>query len=118
MFDPASTYQQSFQNRDTIDRTQLMNPMWAKFLDMIKAQAGGKAIKLAGGASAPGSNQIRGTNIMPGQVEDPRALPMGPHGFLGANGGDEGDMFGIRDDKFASTNPALGGLSGLLRKKR
>lgn len=117
MFDPASTYQQSFQGRDTIDRTQLMNPMWARWLDLLKEQAGGKDIKLAGGPSAPGSNQMRGTSVMPAQVHDPRQSPLGPHGFLGAYGGDEGDMYGIRDNQFASTNPSLSALTRLGKKR-
>jgi hypothetical protein len=65
MFDPASTYQQSFQNRDTIDHTQLMNPQWARWLDLIKEQAGGDSIKLAGGPSEPNSNQLLGESVQP-----------------------------------------------------
>ena len=117
MFDPASSYNQSFQDRDTIDRTQLMNPMWARWLDMVKAQAGGKAVKFAGGPSAPGSNQLTGESVMPAEVHDPRKNPLGPHGFLGAHGGDEGDIFGIRDDQFASTNPSLYALTQLGKKR-
>jgi hypothetical protein len=62
---PAVTYNQSFRDRDTIDRTQLMNPMWAQWLDTLQGNAGGKNIKLAGGPSAPGSNQIRGVGQQP-----------------------------------------------------
>jgi hypothetical protein len=59
------------------------------------------------------------TSPLGAPLVDPRAEPMGPHGFVGMHGGDEGDdMYAIRDNQFASTNPAMGGLSGLLRKKR
>jgi hypothetical protein len=100
-----------------LDMTAQMNPMWARWLDILKEQAGGKTMKLAGGPSAPGSNQLTGQAVMPAQVHDPRKNPMGPHGFLGAYGGDEGDIYGIRDNQFASTNPSLDALTRLGKKR-
>lgn len=54
----------AFGNPD-LDITAMTNPQWAKWLDMAKAAGGGKDIEFAGGPSAEGSSQIRGTSVQP-----------------------------------------------------
>jgi hypothetical protein len=90
---------------------EFVNPMWARWLDTLKEQAGGKEINLAGPPAA------EGTAFQPVPVEDPRQHPLGPHGFLGAHGGDEGDMYGIRDNQYARVSPALDALTRLGKKR-
>lgn len=111
---PAVTYNQSFQDRNAIDSTQLMNPQWAKWLDTIQADAGDKSIRFAGGPSAPGSNQIRGTNVQPYGRTRQQPQPPQPR-FIGAHGGPDGDMFAIDGNDYATTNPALRGLNSFAK---
>lgn len=89
--------------------TEFVNPMWARWLDTLKEQAGGKEISLAGPPAA------KGTAFQPVPMQDPRQTPFGPHGFLGAHGGggEEGDIWGSRDGSYASTDPARASLDKL-----
>jgi hypothetical protein len=108
----------SFDILHPIATNPAMEQTWGPFLEALRESAGGKKLVLKGGANEAGSNRLVGASAQPRFPLDSRSDPFGPHGFIGANGGDEGDMYALRDNQFASTNPAMGGLSGLLRKKR
>lgn len=100
-----------------LDMTALMNPQWAKWFDTVKAAGGGRAMKFAGGKSAPGSNQMRGVSQQPGSVHDPRANPLGPTAIMGMHGGDDGDLYAALGDDYATTNPSLHGLQSLIGRR-
>ena len=57
-----------------------MSPSWARWFDMLKAAGGGRKIKLAGGASPEGSNQLRGTSVQPD--EQPSGIASDPNWWV------------------------------------
>ena len=54
--------------------TEIVNPQWARWLDMFKAatEGSGRNVRLMGGPSAPGSTLIRGLPSMGGGWEQDR----------------------------------------------
>lgn len=63
--DPALAYQQSLTDRNQIDLTQLMNPQWARWLDLVNEQAGDRQARFGSQPADPTSNQFRGWSVQP-----------------------------------------------------